>query len=611
MPPVTQKPPISAEGIKAKNSIAEVRQQVNLGATPQEARATLGDIKKGYIPSQLPTQPLVATRLNPTIPNVIPSTALAGNKTFEDVMDTRANLETQATAKQQLTDRIKGTTDRIGATTSSTFENPDAIINRLALNRVPTETEAQRAAKQAGAVQNRRDYAGDIATARQDLGTQYGLPDLTARKAEVTTQYTEREQKMNDDIKRLEENASKRGVARQYVEAEKQKIKSDALEDLSNYAAIEAALSGSITEARSIINDSINDKKSAFELENQSIQQEINYLSTLVGEDNQREATQLQIALDERKRLQDAQLAKETAIRNYAADVAAEGADDGTINAILKSGTEEEALRYAAPYLGRLDREVKQSQLYTSSLQQQKLIAELNPTDTGNSGDLVAYGQQFAESGKLPSVSELKQSGLTVSQVTEYAKQAPKPEGTILSTNTGIKSTSISPTQEDGILALYDIQKKVADLKALDEKRQQGLLSAGVGKIFGLEDQQRYIDLRGEIVDLLARARTGAALTTQEEEFYASQLPGRIGQVGVIPGTNKGLFGVNSQNRIDNFGTKIQGTLDTKLSGTGTVIQGYSKVNIPSLGEKTVGEVIDIGGTQYRVLADGTLTDII
>jgi hypothetical protein len=393
MPPVTQKPPISAEGIKAKNSIAEVRQQVNLGATPQEARATLGDIKKGYIPSQLPTQPLVATRLNPTIPNVIPSTALAGNKTFEDVMDTRANLETQATAKQQLTDRIKGTTDRIGATTSSTFENPDAIINRLALNRVPTETEAQRAAKQAGAVQNRRDYAGDIATARQDLGTQYGLPDLTARKAEVTTQYTEREQKMNDDIKRLEENASKRGVARQYVEAEKQKIKSDALEDLSNYAAIEAALSGSITEARSIINDSINDKKSAFELENQSIQQEIDYLSTLVGEDNQREATQLQIALDERKRLQDAQLAKETAIRNYAADVAAEGADDGTINAILKSGTEEEALRYAAPYLGKTNRMLAQANLANTYSQ----------IDSRNLGDLITK----AEKGDQTAIDKL------------------------------------------------------------------------------------------------------------------------------------------------------------------------------------------------------------
>jgi len=301
-------------------------------------------------------QPTVAPRLNPTIPQVIPSTALAGSKTFEDVMDTRADLETQATAKQQLTDRIKGTTDRIGANTPMSFNDPDSIINRLALNRVPTETENQRKQAFDTAQQNRRDYAGDIATARTEANAQFGVPDLVARKAEVTQQYAEREAQMDADIKRLEENATKRGVARQYVDAEKQKIKSDALEDLSNYAAIEAAISGSITEARTIINDTINDKKAAFELENQAIQQEIDYLSTLAGEENQREASQLQFALNERKAAQDKQLAMETEIKTYAAEVAAEGADDGTIQAILKSGTAEEALRYAAPYLGRTQR---------------------------------------------------------------------------------------------------------------------------------------------------------------------------------------------------------------------------------------------------------------
>lgn len=386
MPPVTQKPLISEAGLKAKNSIAEARQQVNLGATPAEARATVRQVNAGPAP-----------RLNPTIPEVIPSTALAGNKTFEDVMDTRADLETQATAKQQLTDRIEGIGNRVNTTTTASFSDPDAIINRLALNRVPTETESQRAAKQASAVQGRRDYAGDIATARQELGTEYGLPDLTARKAEITTQYAERETKMNDDIKRLEENATKRGVPRQYVEAEKQKIKSDALEDLSNYAAIEAAISGSITEARSIINDSINDKKASFELENQAIQQEIDYLSTLVGEDNQREASQLQIALDERKRLQDAQLAKETAIKNYAADVAAEGADDGTINAILKSGTEEEALRYAAPFLGRTER-IK-SNLEIQKLRQDIKAGDEINTPTGQSLIIPSFDEWLDQKG--------------------------------------------------------------------------------------------------------------------------------------------------------------------------------------------------------------------
>jgi hypothetical protein len=229
----------------------------------------------------------------------------------------------------------------------------------------------------------------------------------------------------------------------------------------------------------------------------------------------------------------------------------------------------------------------------------------------GMSSDVVSYAQQFADTGKLPSVSELKQSGITVSDVTSYAKQLPKANGVLLSQNTGVKPSTLSPTQEDGILALKDISQKIKELKELDKERQKGLLSAGLGKIFGSEDQQRYIDLRGEIVDLLARARTGAALTISEEKFYANQLPGRIAEVGVIPGTGIGLFGVDSQSRIDNFDSKITSTLETKLKGQGLVIQGYSKIDVPSLGERTVGEIVNIGDTQYRVLPDGTLTDII
>lgn len=350
MPPVTQKPPISAAGIKAKESIAQARSLVDAGATGTEARQS---IKTGITPA----------RLNPTIPDIIPSTALAGNKTFEDVMDTRADLETQATAKQQLTDRIKGTTDKIGTASSATFANPDEIINRLLLNRVPTETQTRRNEAAGAAVENRRNFTSEFSTARQDLNTEFGLPDLTARKAEIGIQYAERETKMNSDIKRLEENAAKRGVPRQYVEAEKQKIKSDALEDLSNYAAIETAISGSITEARTIINDTINDKKAAFELENQAIQDEIDNLSTLVGEENQQEANQLQFALNERKANQEKILADEKTKKEYMVEAASNGADQGTIQAIINSTTPEEAFRYAAPFVGLQDRQLTQANL--------------------------------------------------------------------------------------------------------------------------------------------------------------------------------------------------------------------------------------------------------
>jgi len=288
-----------------------------------------------------------------------------------------------------------------------------------------------------------------------------------------------------------------------------------------------------------------------------------------------------------------------------------QGAPASIYNAI-KSATDKNGVILAAGvYNGDvLGRQLQQQQLanakssaYTESLQQKKLLSELNPTDNGNSGDLIAYAQQYAETGKLPGVTELKNSGIDVSQVTAYAKQVPQSNGALVSRATGIKSASLSSSQEDGIAALYDISQKIKDLKSLDLERTQGLVSATFGKVVGSEAQQRYVDLRGEIIDLLARARTGAALTLQEEKFYSDQLPGRVGQVA-------GFIGVDTQSRLENFDTKINGTLNTKLNTQNVAIYGYSKTNVGGT-ERTIGEVIDIGGTQYKVLPDGTLTNII
>lgn len=285
------------------------------------------------------------------------------------------------------------------------------------------------------------------------------------------------------------------------------------------------------------------------------------------------------------------------------------GAPPSIALAIQQATTPEEAVAAAGQWLQspdtQLNLQIKQQQLANLRLDNQKLTNELNPSgDPSISQDLEAYGSQYADTGKLPSVAELKLSGLSVGQVTSYAKQLPKPNGALVSLSTGSKSSALSPAQEDGILALYDISQKVGQLKELEAQRIKGLTSATLGKIFGSTAQENYINLRTEIIDLLARARTGAALTVQEEKFYTDQLPGRIGQVAF------GLLGANTQNKINNFGTKIQGTLNTKLKGQGMGIYGFSKVKVGGI-DRTIGEVIDIGGQQYRVLPDGTLTDII
>lgn len=470
MPPTTQPRMLSTDPRRlatqnARGGIDRTSQAELAGARPQGSTGTLENLQVK------PAQPLVAPRLNPTIPDVIPSTALAGNKTFEDVMDTRADLETQATAKQQLNDRIKGIGDRIGASSKPTFNEPDAIINRLLLNRAPSQTENQRTQAFNTAQQTRRDFAGDIATARTQANEQFGVPDLVARKAEVTQQYAEREAQLDADIKRIEYNASKRGVDRAAVEDMKRATKSAALEDLANFAAIEAAVSGSITEARTIINDTINDKKAAFELENQAIQQEIDYLSTLVGEDNEREASQLQFALNERKAAQDAKLAKETEIKELMVNVASEGADDGTINAIKNATSVEEAIRYASPFLGRMDREAKQASIRAS-----------NASAALNEAELTAFNKTQEDAAK----------GILTSDQVKTANELNKDfesQPIVKSYNEGLqKYIVLEDTLADGIDGVQDLQLVYDFMKSVDPasvvRETEFATAAKTGNIF-------------------------------------------------------------------------------------------------------------------------------
>lgn len=392
------------------------------------------------------------------------------------------------------------------------------------------------------------------------------------------------------------------------LEQEKARINRESIAKQADLSVIQLARQGRYDSAKSIADRAVTAKFEQQKLNLDALKFNYQENKDLFTKAEQRQFETMQ---NDRERKLNQEEANLKQISDLSIQALQDGAPTSIASAMRSAKTVDEAIKIGGQYVGALDRQLKQSQLYTSSLQQSKLLQELNPTETADNGALASYGDQFAETGKLPSPSELKDSGLSVTQVTEYAKQSPKQGGVILSANTGVKPSNLSSAQADGIAALYDIKQKTAQLKALDLERQKGLGSAVIGKLLGSSDQQKYIDLRQEIVDLLSRARTGAALTAAEEKFYAGQLPGRVGQFGVLPGGNKGLLGVQTQERIGNFESKIDGTLQTKLNASGAVIQGYSKVSVPSLGTKTVGEVVDIGGTQYRVLPDGSLTDII
>lgn len=249
-----------------------------------------------------------------------------------------------------------------------------------------------------------------------------------------------------------------------------------------------------------------------------------------------------------------------------------------------------------------LQGQIKPDQL--KQLQIQKAQQDLaGGGSAGSADDLNAYASQYADTGKLPSPAELKLSGLNVGQVTSMAKQMPKPSGALVSTNTGVKSSALSPIQEQGITALSEIvQKTLPNMQKLFPKISTGVLGGLGGMVWTSQNKQDYLTFRAEFLSKLLVARSGAAVTEQEYARYSKMLPTTFNQPFFL--------GSDGLKKLNSLQSSMVNNLDTILDTQQLSIYGYSKVKVGGVDRK-VGEVLDIGGTQYKVLPDGTLTDII
>lgn len=231
-----------------------------------------------------------------------------------------------------------------------------------------------------------------------------------------------------------------------------------------------------------------------------------------------------------------------------------------------------------------LQTQLLQSQLKTDELQRQKIIREINERNYDPS-EVLAYAQQYASTGQIPTGLPKGSFGL----VSQIAKELPKQPGALLDTQTGIKSSKISAGQEDGITALFDLTKKLNQLTTL---------YPSTSKLFPTKTNQQYMDLKNEVVDLLARARTGAVISASEEAMYQKKIPNPY-YVNFYPET-----------KLEDLRSSLSGKLDTWLGTTGTAIYGYSKVKVNGR-DYVVGDVVqNEQGQVGRINADGSVTII-
>jgi hypothetical protein len=273
------------------------------------------------------------------------------------------------------------------------------------------------------------------------------------------------------------------------------------------------------------------------------------------------------------------------------------GADATTLRNIQNAATPGAALAAAGPALSaKFVADQKQQEFDNNIKIAQLAIDQQNANNNGAAAAVdpsaaLAYAQQYAATGNIPTGLPKGTFGI----VSQIAKELPKADGTIVSASTGVVPSNINSTQVEGLGALRDLTKKLDELKS--SYQATGLLSSSA-------DRQRYASLNSEIVDLLARARSGAALTEDEVANYSGKIPQLLSVTNLF-GANRTATGVA---KIDGLAKSISDKLNTSLAAHGATMVGYSTVNLGGQ-VYTIGQTVtNAQGQQGRVNADGSIT---
>lgn len=426
--------------------------------------------------------------------------------------------------------------------------------------------------------------------------------DLQSQVSMQTQPYAQQLNELNTQIKMQQakaisnqESAMQKGETTGFASREAQSIaRTDAIETLK-LSALAEGMRGNIALAEQQATQAINAKYANIDREIEDAKTNIynNYDSLSPAEKKKADATLLRI--DAQDAFVKTRKEDEKITQGFLQEAIAQSAQNGTPipSLVLQRANAAEdptsALQILAPYMvdaeakksALLDRQYKQAQI--NKMNQDIAESKLKGEEVAGGIDpatLVAYAQQYASTGTIPTGLPKGSFGV----VSQFAKEAPKPVGTLVDRNTGVKSSSVSPTQEAGIIALKDAIDKTEEIKTLYNQS-------------GMFNRTRYNTLKGEIVDALSRARSGAALTESEIAQYESKIPSKdfsINKFGNV--------------KLDGLTSSLKGKLDTTLTTTGTSIYGYSKVKAGDA-EYKVGDIItNSEGQKARINADGSVT---
>ena len=388
-------------------------------------------------------------------------------------------------------------------------------------------------------------------------------------------------------------------------------------------AARAAVLQGNIQTATQLAKDTVDLAYKDRTLEAQNLIAQINYFQGIADD----QTSQL---LERDKRQYEAELAQIEELKTNIANAMVSGATQSEIATLNDPNTPDaDKLALAQQITARganemrnLDIAQSQASIRASNASAQKAETDrlLNLAEAGNqdaidalgltttdnsapTADEIAYARQYASTGTIP--SGLSSAGISFGKIQELAADLPKPDGTLVSRDTGVAPDGLSATEQTGYENLYNAIN--TDLPVLIEMYNKIEAGLGTGLVTGVKESVapsdatvRYNQAKADFLAKLLVARSGAAVTEQEYERYAN----------LIPGVFNTTFGIGSPGteKLSGLQTQMETALNDKLATRGLSIYGYSTLDINGE-EYTVGEIITSEyGQQGRVNPDGSIT---
>lgn len=434
-----------------------------------------------------------------------------------------------------------------------------------------------------------------ITAQQQALGVPENIKKLTDLNAQIA-QRTGEYDKLSASLE-----GQGRGLTTGLVTGQQGAVARQKAVEIGALSSVAQALQGNIALAKQTAEDTVNLEFSDKEQEIKNLQTLLDLNKDTLTSAEKKQADQLAQTLAERTRLLDQQKQDRKDVLSLIPDAIEGGASNEVLSQMTKAKNIEEALNIGGPALRMKYEYKRQADLLDSKYKKAQIanieseIANRGLKETQDPANILAYAQQYASTGQIPTGLPKDTFGL----VSQTAKELPQQEGSVVNTLTGIKDSKVPAAAQDDIVKLFNITNLANQLAELDKKRIGGVISGSLGYVFGSQAQSEYLSKRKAIVDEIQRMQSGAALTETEQEFYQDYLPGRFSE----------SFGAgqDSTKKIKNFSDLMNTKLENVLKNNNLSIYGYSKIK---LGDKEykVGDEVELNGVKGRLLPDGSIS---